>query len=240
MTQICLQLLQPKFSLYLSQETPAEIRRLVQSVIDLLGSPQVAIDDRHGPKIYSRFIEKLLHKAMLPTSPNSSTSSLPSRNRFRRPKTTKHRSSSPETTSPVEISQTLYNHSSPSTSNSLSPPPTSDALSFDQFAPVGGMDPFGQNSLSHVDGMATGGEFFQPPLPFDPEILQSLQSLTDPNEWNDVSFPCKSPFRSKLRMTCLFRSTAQFFGGNWIPQFQQSMELNNATVPYGQNLYMTS
>lgn len=39
--------------------------------------------------------------------------------------------------------------------------------------------------------MATGGDFFQPPLPFDPEILRNFQSLTDPNEWNDVSFPCE-------------------------------------------------
>lgn len=134
---------------------------------------------------------------MLPTSPNFSTHSLP-RNRFRRPKTshTKRPSSSPEAISPLENSQSLYNHPSPSTtSNSLSPPPTSDALSFDQFAPVGGLDPFAQNSVSQVDGMATGGEFFQPPLPFDPEILQSFQSLTDPNEWSDISFPCECVFR---------------------------------------------
>jgi len=44
--------------------------------------------------------------------------------------------------------------------------------------------------------MATGGEFFQPPLPFDPEILQGYQSLMDPNEWNgDVSFPCEYSFQ---------------------------------------------
>lgn len=190
----CHQLLQPKFSSYLSPETRIEIRRHVQSVIDLLGSPQVAIDDRHGPKIYSRFIEKLLNKAMHPTSPNSSTAPLPPRNRSRRPKTTsssnQRPSSSPET-SPLENSQTVYNHPSPATSHSFSPPPTSDALSFDQFAPVGGLDPFAQNSVSQVDGMAMGGDFFQPSLPFDPEIMQSFQSLTDPNEWNDVSFPCE-------------------------------------------------
>jgi len=193
------QLLQPKFSLYLSQERRAEIQHHVQSVIDLLGSPKVAIDDRHGPKIYSRFIEKLLNKALLPTSPNSSTYS-PSRNRFRRPKTTsqtKRPSSSPEMTSPLENSQSMYSHPSPSTtSNSFSPPPTSDALSFEQFAPVGGLDPFAHNSVSQVDGMATGGDFFQPPLPLDPEILQGYQSLMDPNGWNgDISFPCECSFQ---------------------------------------------
>lgn len=190
------QLLQPKFASYLSPDTRAEIRRLVQSVIDLLRSPDVAIDDRHGPKLYSRFLEKLLNKVTKEfASPASSSAPLPPRhqNRSRRPKITPSNSqSSVETSSennhPFDGSQTVFNHPSPATSHSLSPPATTAALSFDQFAPVGGIDPFAPGSETQPES-SMNGDFFQPPLPFDPEIMHSFQSLTDPNEWNDVSFP---------------------------------------------------
>jgi len=190
------QLLQPKFASYLSPDTRTEIRRLVQSVIDLLGSPDVAIDDRHGPKLYSRFLEKLLNKVTKEefASPASSSAPLPPRNtRSRRPKTTTSNSqssveASSESNPPLDGSQIVFNHPSPATSHSLSPPATSAALSFDQFAPVGATDPFASGSGTQPE-FSMDGDFFQPPLPFDPEIMQSFQSLTDPNEWNDVSFP---------------------------------------------------
>jgi hypothetical protein len=178
-----------------------EIRGLVQKVIDLLGSPAVAIDDRHGPKLYSRFLEKLLAKPMArldPMSPATAANAALPRIKQRRPK-----SSSGQTpdsaTGAFEIPTTVYNHPSPSTSSSLSPPPTEAALSFDSFAPVGATDPFGpETSLSvnsaSTDGTGVGGlmmadEFFQPPLPFDDHIVQSLQSLTDPSGWQDISLP---------------------------------------------------
>ncbi|OSX58940.1 hypothetical protein POSPLADRAFT_1049102 [Postia placenta MAD-698-R-SB12] len=57
-------LLQPKYAQHLSRERRVEIRDLVQRVIDLLSSPEVAIDDRHGPKLYSRFLQGLLATPM--------------------------------------------------------------------------------------------------------------------------------------------------------------------------------
>jgi hypothetical protein len=218
----------------LSQETRTEIRALVQSVIDLLGSPAVAIDERHGPKLYSRFLEKLLAKPMAkldPTSPGLSTGPLPTSARVK-PKRTKSSNgqnaqeppnSGSYSTDGFEIPSTVYSHPSPSTSHSLSPPVTSAALSFDQFAPVGAIDPFAPNGLSMntaAEGLGLGmsGEFFNPPLPFDPEIMQSYQSLTDPNEWNDVSFP---PQFADL-------------GSNWMSQFEQ-----NVDGIYAQPSYMT-
>jgi len=181
-----------------------EIRGLVQKVIDLLGSPEVAIDDRHGPKLYSRFLEKLLAKPMArldPVSPPAAANAALPRIKQRPPK-----SSSGQTPDPAagafEIPTTVYNHPSPSTSSSLSPPPTEAALSFDSFAPVGAIDPFAPESTvtsmsvnsASTDGTAVGGlmmneEFFQPPLPFDDHIVQSLQSLTDPSGWQDISLP---------------------------------------------------
>jgi hypothetical protein len=203
------QLLQPKFASYVSQEMRTEIRQLVQSVIDLLGSPAVAIDDRHGPKLYSRFLEKLLNKPMA-ISPGATTSTSLHTRKLRRAKNSSDAAAPPpppplppysaelppELSSSFDASGMMYDQPSPSTTHSLSPPPTSAALSFDQFAPLGGCDPFAsssatQNAINTSEGLSIG-DFFSPPLPFDPDIMQSFQSLTDPNEWYDISFPGKS------------------------------------------------
>jgi len=182
-----------------------EIRGLVQRVIDLLGSPAVAIDDRHGPKLYSRFLEKLLAKPMArldSMSPASAANASLPRVKQRRPKSSSGQTSD-SAAGAFEIPSTVYNHPSPATSSSLSPPPTEAALSFDTFAPVGGaIDPFAPESSipsmsvhsTSTGGTAMGGlmmaeEFFQPPLPFDDHIVQSLQSLTDPSGWQDISLP---------------------------------------------------
>jgi hypothetical protein len=186
-------LLQPKFASYLSQEQRIEIRRQVQRVVDLLGSPEVAIDNQHGPKLYSRFLKGLLATPMakidLDGQPRKS----------RRPK-----SASPEEGRGAHEGQTTG--ASPASSSSLSPPPESTlAIPFDQFAPMtGGIDPLlpfsgmsraftgapledGTGELQlDGDSMLTN-DFFRPPLPFDNDILQSMQVLSEPM-W-DVSLP---------------------------------------------------
>lgn len=54
------QLLLPKFSRYLLLEQRQEVVVLVQRVIELLGSPEIAVDERHGPKLYARSLSRLL------------------------------------------------------------------------------------------------------------------------------------------------------------------------------------
>ncbi|KAF9525684.1 hypothetical protein CPB83DRAFT_896852 [Crepidotus variabilis] len=227
-------LLQPKFAPSISIEERTDIRARVQSVIDLLGSPQVALDERHGPKLYSRFLEKLLSRPMAKHDPMTSPASSSSANRSRPPpRRTKGNGSSnnpsdtdsqPPSSSydaaTFDLPPTVFNHPSPS--NSLSPPPTSVALSFDHFAPLGGIDPFAPTGLpSVINATETGGlsnGLFDPPLSFDPEIMQSYQSLTDPNAWNDISFPPQF----------------QDFGNNWLNRFQQT-----SNEMYDQSNYMT-
>lgn len=163
---------------------------MVQRVIDLLGSPEIAIDDRHGPKLYSKFLKGLLAAPMARLDPSSSSSPIH--------KTRKPRISQTSGSTPSGISFAV-DHPSPSTSASLSPPPRETALSFDTFAPVGPVDPFapefmGSSEAFHVGADDTTGlgmmsEFFQPPLPFDENILQSFQSLTDPSGWQDTTLP---------------------------------------------------
>jgi len=120
-----------------------------------------------------------------PSSPASAT------HKARRPK----RSGQTPEPSPSGISF-IVDHPSPDTTASLSPPPRETALSFDTFAPVGPVDPFapefaGSSHALQVDttGLSMISDFFQPPLPFDENILQSFQSLTDPSGWQDTTLP---------------------------------------------------
>jgi hypothetical protein len=184
------QLLQPKFASYLSADQRLEIRGLVQQVVDLLGSKEVAIDDRHGPKLYSRFLKGLLASRMARDdvpSPGSRRTSLPK---------ARNKSAHSQTSTPDQehFSQSSFDLPSPTTSTrlSMSPHPTEAAMSFDQFAPVSaGIDPFvtGQapapNGMDqNQNGLGMNIPFFQPPLPFDDEILLSMQSLSD--QWTDM------------------------------------------------------
>ncbi|KAH9481451.1 Transcriptional activator of proteases prtT [Psilocybe cubensis] len=235
-------LLQPRFTTYLTPETRAKIRSQVQKVADLLGSPEVAIDERHGPKLYSRFLEKLLAKPMASLDPMSPGSTASSTVPLPRQKSRTYRSPPPATTSTnmathsgyasnYDAPSNVFTHPSPSTSNSLSPPPTESALSFDNFAPAGPIDPYvpqtgPMNALNvnPTDSVVTGGnvmmnEFFQPPLPFDDHIMQSMQSLTDPSGWQDISLPV---------------------GFNWMAQFQENLGLDLQGMAYDQSMdYMT-
>ena len=165
---------------------------MVQRVIDLLGSPEIAIDDRHGPKLYSKFLKGLLAAPMARSESSSPSGGVHKARKLK---------SSAQTAGSLPSRVTFpVDHPSPSTSASLSPPPRETALSFDTFAPVGAVDPFapefaGSDSRSYFIGTDDGtplnmmSDFFQPPLPFDENILQSFQSLTDPSGWQDTSLP---------------------------------------------------
>lgn len=59
------QLLHPRYDNYISPEQRADFRSQVQEIVGLLGSPEVAIDDRHNPKVYSRLLQGLLSSPVL-------------------------------------------------------------------------------------------------------------------------------------------------------------------------------
>jgi len=111
-------LLQPKFAAYLTHDQRLQIREKVQNVINLLGSPDVAIDSRHGPKLYSRFLESLLATPMARVE-KSNDVPRPA------PSLTNLNISSP----PVQVTALDSSSSSPY---------------LDQFAPAGPVDPFAQ------------------------------------------------------------------------------------------------
>ncbi|KAJ7592760.1 hypothetical protein C8J56DRAFT_482308 [Mycena floridula] len=166
-----IRLLQPNYA-SLKPETRAEILQLIQSAIDFLSSPEVAIDERHA-----RFLEGLLAKVEKPSR---------SRRGSRRPKS----SSSSAEPSPG------FRHDSPAnTVNSMSPLGLNSALSsFDHqsspsigqeyFQPSNsGQQPMLNNNLEMNVNMA---DFFYPPFLFNPDIMDSMASLTDP-VWQDMA-----------------------------------------------------
>jgi hypothetical protein len=132
----------------------------VQQVIEVLS--EVAIDDRHGPKLYSRFLQGLLAKPLAKLDP-----------------------SAPDMTPPA--------------ASSPSPPPTEAISSFDNFRPAGGIDPYAPDDAAvYVMNPNAGAnssndllmsDYFQPELPFDDEIVRSIQDLRDPSGWQDISIP---------------------------------------------------
>ncbi|KAG5730335.1 Protein priB [Termitomyces sp. T112] len=57
-----LKLLKPEFSSLLAKEQETEIFDLIGRLIQTLSSPEIAIDDRHTPKLYARFLAGLLSR----------------------------------------------------------------------------------------------------------------------------------------------------------------------------------
>ncbi|KAI0048449.1 hypothetical protein FA95DRAFT_1490742 [Auriscalpium vulgare] len=57
-----LKLLRTECSLFITDGLENEIYDVINGLIQTIGSPQIAIDDRHTPKLYSRFLAGLLAK----------------------------------------------------------------------------------------------------------------------------------------------------------------------------------
>ncbi|KAF8206499.1 hypothetical protein K438DRAFT_1817313 [Mycena galopus ATCC 62051] len=191
-------LLQPKFASYLTTDKRQEIRGLVQQVITLLASPDVSVDDKHGPNLYARFL-----KGLLAAPPKAEY-------KQRRPV----RSNSAQATDGSER-DSVSSHASPDTSYSFSPPTMSTALSFDQFSPQlnSSVDPFmplaarGQESML---GLAADSppDFFPPPsLPYHQDPLQGMQSIT-PGWPDDFSWMSQIPTQEYMRTEAVYNQTA--------------------------------
>jgi len=57
-----LKLLRPECSRFITPGLEAEIYQVIERLINTIGSPQIAIDERHTPMLYSRFLASLLAK----------------------------------------------------------------------------------------------------------------------------------------------------------------------------------
>lgn len=207
-------LLQPKFATYLTHQMRVEIRSLVQKVIDLLSAPDIAVDDRHGPKLYAKFLKNLLAKplARIDPAPGSAENATPPRARSKPVKTPSGGEYSTPPTSAgsharfPSASGSVFHAPSPATSGSLSPPPAESLTDFNNFRPVGGIDPYAPDApIMNAYDMGAGGgdyamgsDFFQPALPFDQDIIRSFTDLADPSGWQDISMPAGFNFMTQF------------------------------------------
>ncbi|RXW24288.1 hypothetical protein EST38_g1583 [Candolleomyces aberdarensis] len=238
-------LLQPKFASYLSHEQRVAIRDLVQQVVDVLS--EVSIDDRHGPKLYSRFLQGLLAKPLAKIDPSAPDVPLPPRSRSRKTKTAANHDSMDSTQS-GDYKTHIINQGSPATS-SPSPPPAESIASFDNFRPAGGIDPYApDDAAAYVMNSNVGGnssadllmsDYFQPELPFDEEIVRSIQDLSDPSGWQDISIPGTFNALWDHSPIILTLDVLLLEGFNWMTQFQQNMglDLRSASSSMGNMQY---
>lgn len=158
------------------------MRNMVERVADFLGSPDVAIDERHGPKMYSTFLKDLLemphayvdHSPTLLKRGQRQLDSLPD---------SANSLSGQGLESPVPPVEILP--PSPQPGQQMQPSPTSpqDSRMYDgrlglHYGDQFGAQPFGAQNVD-------ASELCSPPLPFDSELLQSMQSLTS-TPWSIV------------------------------------------------------
>ncbi|KAI0661577.1 hypothetical protein C8Q70DRAFT_664218 [Cubamyces menziesii] len=177
--------LHPKYAQYIPRETRVEFRHLVEEVADFLGSPDVAVDDRHGPKLYARFLKGLLETPLASVDQSPSALKRATRPLAHSPATPDSGSDRPD--------------SSPMPHTPLSVPPPSaggqpgvkeEETHFGQTSPADSQmfDGLDLGYPEEPTQTINGSEFYSPPLPFDHELLQSMQSLTDPN-WSNMVVP---------------------------------------------------
>jgi hypothetical protein len=181
------QLLQPKYASYLSPEQRVEIIRIVERAVEFHGSPDIGVDDRHGPRLYSRFIGGLLERVKTPPAkpPRSSRS----KRKISEFSTREHQGNlSPLSAQPPPI-------------NYFEPLPAGSTTPFDHFAWPTDADPLAGGGGDSALGL-TASEFFYAPLPFDSDLLESMQSLSSISEMSNAMLPGTQaymylkPFRS--------------------------------------------
>lgn len=221
------QLLQPKFAAYLAREQRLEIRNQVEKVANLLGSPEVAIDDRHGPKLYSRFLKGLLATPLANAdvpSPVIAGGNQPQRRSARKEKG--EAGNTPDSEKSLEISLSNGFNGNFTLSPNTFQSPSADA-SLDVFAPLTGAHSAlvsqahyasanrVPNTIDH--STMSNNDWFSTPLPFDSELVQSMQSVQDIFGEN-ISLPGKYHIIFLNSAHNLTRPMG--IGFNWMNSFQ--------------------
>ncbi|KAF7965459.1 hypothetical protein HWV62_43471 [Athelia sp. TMB] len=163
-------LLHKKYSTYLSSEKRLEIRSLVQSVAELLGSPEIAIDDHHSPKLYSRFLMGLLATPMAHVDSGVSSGSSNSSQSRLAGKGTSRTCHTPDSDHSFEIVP-----SSPATSAANSARESSPTIHYVAATPPS-FSPY-NSSPANATRDLNMDDFFPQPLAFEAELTQSMQSV---------------------------------------------------------------
>ena len=186
--------MKPEFSSFLVKEQENEIFDLIGRLIQTLSSPKIAIDDRHTPKLYARFLAGLLSRhrrdgatvGRLQTNPPPSTHA---------PDTTQ-----PSVTQPPSSTSSRATGGGQPMDQSFSQAPTNLNQVMDTpiympeatFAASTGQIDFGADYE-----MSYGGNIFS-----DEEMLATMQAIKNPAWWETMMMPgCAFSVVSKLICT---------------------------------------
>ncbi|KAJ7208439.1 hypothetical protein B0H12DRAFT_1034254 [Mycena haematopus] len=181
-----LKLLRPEFSHLMSKEEESQVYDLIGRLIQTLSSPEIAIDDRHTPKLYARFLAGLL-------------------SRHRRDGATIGRLH-PQPPAPQSVggsSSSEYGHQSRASSTfTMSPPPLGAGAAL---GPEHGSHGYQQHSYAHAEPVAT--PIYRPEatysgplqystemdlgtgLPGEEQMLAAMQALRQPAFWTNMMLP---------------------------------------------------
>ena len=154
---------------------------MVEEVADFLGSPDVAIDDRHGPKMYSRFLKGLLETPLATIDHSPAALKRALKSLAPSPSDLNHASDRPSASPAPPAASVPAPSGETETSNRNSATSPTDSQMFDGLG-LQYPDP-GQMSQP-VDA----AELYSPPLPFDSDLLHSMQALTEAN-WSNMVLP---------------------------------------------------
>jgi len=182
-----LKILRPKFSFMMREDREQEIVQLVQRLINLLSSEEVAIDDRHTPKLYSRFLADVLakHKANKTTKESQAPPPASGSNGAIQNGETRNTSTSTSAfafaSGPMDVTPEPPMYALPQ-------------LELNQ-PPLGSMDPASQGWMydffgtqSTMDGGAPVG-MGMGQAPQDDGMLMSMAAITDPRFWEQGTMP---------------------------------------------------
>lgn len=168
-----IKLLQPKYASYILPEQRAEIIRTVERAVEFHGASDIGVDDRHGPRLYSRFIGGLLEHVKTPTATS-----------YRTPRSKRKSSGFSATGHYANLAPPVAR---PAPMNYFEPLPKRTTTPFDHFAFPTESDPLALASTTALG--LTASEFFHAPLPFDSDLLESMQSLSSLSEMHDAVLP---------------------------------------------------
>lgn len=168
-----LKLLKPEFSSFLFKEQENEIFELIGHLIHTLSSPKIAIDDRHTPKLYARFLASLLSRHRRDgASAGRLQTNLPPQNQ---PSTGTPQGRSEHTPPAVPSAQ-----SSQSGQQSGSQGIHNVTHNIPQASLGDGMAPFIFGDVDMMDGIGDISEA---------EMLATMQAITGPSWWSNVMMP---------------------------------------------------
>ncbi|KAF8530244.1 fungal-specific transcription factor domain-containing protein [Hysterangium stoloniferum] len=175
-----LKLLRPDFAGIVNRSHKDHILSLVRRLIRLLGSPEIAVDDRHTPKLYSRFLSGLVARYSTRKPKGEAGSKVPEGTA---PKQNRNNNPAPDPNAGSNVQQNVTQTSPAHLLN------VSDAQYQNQYGHQQvSMSPEAYSSPSSINNYQ-----FDEPMPL-PEVvpedfLASMQAINNPGWWENVMMP---------------------------------------------------